>query len=222
MLKKLFSNNFINKFFLKNYCKYSLSSGGKFSVIMHSENPTTKNEMNTAYFSHLPNENFFHITFYLKNENFGINRQFNFKRQLTECVNVCIDRMSVNVQKDICKKNKTKFRKKKAAIEQVNEEVRLPMDAIQLSRTNDDNVVILETEKFEEIFLNQHNLYNNLKLKLFDEHYCVAINYPMINSIELPTILLTDCYAHPCKLDIQFGNINENIFVWYRGLQVNV
>jgi hypothetical protein len=70
---------------------------------------------NIAYFKQLPNDDqTVHITFRLKNNEYQVDRIFNFSRKLDESIDVSIERIKTNVEKEFNKKlNKLKKSKKK-------------------------------------------------------------------------------------------------------------
>lgn len=69
--------------------------------------------MNTIYFRHQNEEKQFQINFRYINKGYEIDRVFNFIRSENEKVDVCLERIRANVQKEFVKKFK-KGKKKSA------------------------------------------------------------------------------------------------------------
>lgn len=61
---------------------------------------------------------------------------------------------------------------------------------------------------------------DDLELYILDEPFAVAYNVPWISSITLPSSILATCYVYPSKIELQCSNVNETIFVWYKGKRV--
>lgn len=72
-----------------------------------------KLNMNTIYFRHQNEEKQFQINFRYINQGFGIDRDFNFIRSENEKIDVCLERIRTNVEKEFVKKLKKE--KKKSA-----------------------------------------------------------------------------------------------------------
>ncbi len=72
-----------------------------------------KLNMNTIYFRHQIADNQFLVHFRYINQGYGIDRIFNLMRSENEKVDVCLERIRANVEKEFVKKLKKQEKKKK-------------------------------------------------------------------------------------------------------------
>lgn len=77
--------------------------------------------MNTIYFRHQNEEKQFQINFRYINQGFGIDRIFNFIRSENEKVDVCLERIRTNVEKEFIKKIKKEKKKSSKKSAQLND-----------------------------------------------------------------------------------------------------
>lgn len=69
--------------------------------------------MNTIYFRHQNDEKQFLVNFRYINQGFGIDRVFNLMRSESEKIDVCLDRIRTNVEKEFGKKMRKQKKKAK-------------------------------------------------------------------------------------------------------------
>lgn len=73
--------------------------------------------MNTVYFRHENAEQKIQINFRYTNKRLGIDRAFNFVRNEDEKIEICLDRIRTNLQKEFTKKTRKAKSKKKGSTE---------------------------------------------------------------------------------------------------------
>lgn len=64
--------------------------------------------MDIAYFRNHPEDGQMYINFHYKDEDTGLDRAFNLMRSVTEPVDICLDRIRVNIGKEYEKRNRKK------------------------------------------------------------------------------------------------------------------
>lgn len=177
-----------------------------------------KLSMNTVYFRHQTEEKQFQINFRYVNEGFGIDRKFNLLRNENEKVDVCLERIRTNVEKEFTKrmkKHKKKPKKGKETDDQLcNEE---PQDSTLVSVKMVRNGVPINELNLLEIASSA----DDVELHILDEPFVVAFNVPWISSITLPSSILATFYVYPSQMEMQCSNSDETLFEWYRGKQVS-
>lgn len=165
-------------------------------------------KMSTAYFRHETEQNQFQITFRLLNDQFKIDRTFNFSRYITENITTCMDRIKTNVEKEFVKKTK----KKKSKVAEKNSfESTAPNVTVELLKDGR----VLEDGCFNEILV--PNVENNLVLRIINEEFRVIFNSPWVTQIVLPTSILAGFIVYPSKLELQFSDKALCTIKWFRG-----
>lgn len=144
------------------------------------------------------------ISFRYSNDKFGIDREFNFCRNVTENVNVCATRMGANLEKAFSKK----IKKKKKSVE--TETFTLPEFEVKFYK----NDQILSEETCKDVIDNRECI----TVCVIDKNYKIIFNPPWINTLQLPTSILAQFPTYPSKLETQFLAPNECKFLWYKGL----
>lgn len=89
-------------------------------IIQQTQRYSNKNilfHMNTVYFRHQYAEKQFQINFRYTNRGFGIDRTFNFVRNEDEKIDICLERIRTNLQKEFSKKVRKLKPKKKGKTE---------------------------------------------------------------------------------------------------------
>lgn len=180
--------------------------------------------MNIAYFKAIDDR--CNITFRYINKDLKVDRVFNFSRDLNEKVDVCLERIKTNVEKELNKKSKqaVKAKKKQKSTDEIEEvgstsqianpELNRPTIEVALLK-NDDQI---RDVAFRQILAAESFQTENFILKVIEDCYEVVFNCPWVNEIKLPTSILANYYVYPAKLDLQFTSKNECEFTWYRGL----
>lgn len=74
-------------------------------------------KMNTIYFRHQTENKKVQVNFRYVNHGLGIDRVFNFNRSENEKIDVCLERIQINVQKEFMKKFKKQKNKKQAKVD---------------------------------------------------------------------------------------------------------
>lgn len=75
--------------------------------------------MDIVYFRNQSENGQMYINFHYKDEEFGLDRVFNLMRSVSEPVDTCLDRIRVNIGKEVEKRNRKK--KGKAAKNKTNQ-----------------------------------------------------------------------------------------------------
>nr|CAH7722308.1 unnamed protein product [Callosobruchus chinensis] len=152
--------------------------------------------MDKAYLRHL-NEESFDFTFKYVNEELRVNRQFNMSRKLTETVETFLQRVSINLEKVINKKNKKSKDTNKPP----------PVLNVTLNLNNDEvNKSKLCKEIFEEG--------NQISFKINETTYEVLVNSPWIYALALPACMMAGFPIYPCKYDAIFTDKDMSEFSW--------
>lgn len=175
----------------------------KIFVFITRNNRTWKrncSKMACAYFRHDEGSEQFHVTFRYINDIYGVNRQFNLSRCLSENVGFFLSRIGANVTKAFEKKKKKKQ----------NEDV--PNIVAKLYRNGNEvcgdivcDQVVLDTE--------------DLVLKILDTEYRIVLNAPWVDSLILPSIIMSGFPVYPLKLEISFAQRDQCIYSWFKSKQ---
>lgn len=173
--------------------------------------------MDIAYFRHQPNNEQFELVFRYQNAALGIDRVFNFQRNITEAVETTLNRIRTNVEKEFKKKcgGKKKNPSKKNPSAGPSDQKSEPNSDILISflhanKTNQSPWSDLLTEAAQ-------NGLSGSVLKVCDKEYSVTYNYPYIQHLTLPTVILVGFKCYPSKFEVCFTDRNSCTFDWYRG-----
>lgn len=144
------------------------------------------------YFSCLPDEPQFQVSFEYSS------KKFNFNRDLAESVKTCLERIKRHLDKFESKKDK-----------EISERIQFSVQLLNIRKE------ILSEETFIDLFKNSENL--ALTLFINEEAFKVKVNVPFVNNISLPSTILAGYMVHTDQLTLQFTTIEECEFTWHRG-----
>ncbi|XP_044742172.1 2',5'-phosphodiesterase 12 isoform X2 [Chrysoperla carnea] len=161
--------------------------------------------MENAYVRCLDGAEQFDMVMKYINPTLGIDREFNFKRQLTEPVDTFLNRISVNIEK-VINKNLKKKKFKDLAIDNKNN-IKFTLDLV-----NEQNELINRSLTCKEVFTNNPNL----RILIDNNLINVKINVPWIEKITLSHTLLCGFPTYPTKFEAYFVDKSKCIFNWYR------
>lgn len=164
------------------------------------------------------------IVFHYKNSQLGIDRVFNFQRNITETITASLQRIKTNVAKEYDKKLKKKPKKSKnvAAVSGASSSERplppeptLPPREVELlTGQNEPNALATWSDLLANV--DQHE-FNQSKLKIFGQEFPLAYNYPYVSLITMPTVILVGFSCYPSKFGVEFTERDKCQFKWYRG-----
>uniref|UniRef100_U5ETA8 Putative glucose-repressible alcohol dehydrogenase transcriptional effector ccr4 n=1 Tax=Corethrella appendiculata TaxID=1370023 RepID=U5ETA8_9DIPT len=178
--------------------------------------------MNIVYLKQVPNEEQCHFHFRLINKSMGIDRVFNFSRNLNENINACVDRMQSNIAKEFNKKTKKRNNKKQKKIQTpsqsdgaatTSQAIEIPEISLKFLNESEEIRDQQLCDLIEDIKIN-----SKIILEIIDEKFQINYNCPWINLIALPTSILAGFYVYPSKLELQFADKDECEFIWYSGV----
>lgn len=144
------------------------------------------------------------ISFRYTNDKFGVDREFNFSRNVSENITVCTARMNANLEKAFCKR----LKKKKKSVEP---EVTLPEIDVKFYK----NEEVLGPEDTCKDLIDNHQC---ITAHVIDRTYNIIYNPPWITTLQLPTSILADFPVYPSKLELQFLTMDKCKFLWYKGM----
>lgn len=187
--------------------------------------------MNEAYFKHMEDDGKLAISFRFVQDVDAkkIDRVFNFVRDLSENVEVTLNRIRTNLEKEFTKKQKKKSKKNQQADEEIDAasalQVRMrdsdsfsqhcEIFSLKIKVELHDSNGIVENKSFLDLL--QRFESDSYVLNLHESQYTVKFNWPWINSVSLPTSILAGFFVYPSKLEIDFADRKSSEFVWYRG-----
>lgn len=161
-------------------------------------------KMDKAYLRHLNDSEQFQITFHYANPELKVDRQFNFCRQLKEDVNTFLNRVSVNVEKVVNKKNKKKKSSQDADTNTTPINARLVLNGAEI----DGDIICREIFKLE--------FNSNVILKVLEQEYNIVINSPWVDGVTLPSSILANFPVYPSKFETVFTEKDLSEFIWYK------
>lgn len=184
--------------------------------------------MNIAYFRWQESDGVIDITFQLNIDVPTVNKSFNFKRPVSELVDITLNRMKTNVDKEIQKRSKVKSVKTKKTKKVEADQSKQPeAEGEGSAEENIQNLKVLLVNStgepitgitWTDLFVTTPELSKNaiLRIKIFD--YALAFNYPHVGRVDMPTSIMVgfDCYS--TKLEFQFTTRAECEYKWYKGL----
>lgn len=174
-------------------------------------------KMNIAYFKTIDDR--CNISFRYVNKGFNVDRIFNFSRSLSENVDICLERIRTNVEKEVSKKikNKTSKKKKGKPVEEPAETTApssTVIPTIEVEFFKNENK--LKDVVFSQILTTENGESDNFTLRVFEDEYEVVFNCPWVNEIKLPTSILANYFVYPAQLDLEFTTREQCEFIWYR------
>lgn len=180
--------------------------------------------MQIAYFRHHDGSSNIELTFRYKDLQIGLDRVFNFQRNLNETIGSTLSRVRTNFEKELrkkCgggKKNKTKT--------QTNANDSVPQVKTDVPQSDEILVQILNERKesitditWASLFMESAAQTETLVLKVLKQEFKVTYNYPHISQITLPTVILVGFNCYPSKFEVQFAERDDCLFEWFRGRQ---
>lgn len=171
--------------------------------------------MHKAYFKRAPDDNRCNITFRFTNETHKIDRIFNFSRDLNEKVEVCLDRIKTNVEKEFNKKVNKKKKKGKTAT--TTEEVS-PVETIQVQVALCRNQELIREIDFNELLAFEDLHSESYSLRILHDNYDIVFNCPWVTEIKVPTSILANYFVYPAKLELEYADQDHSSITWFRGL----
>lgn len=151
------------------------------------------------YFDNAPN---IEIVFHYQHEN--VDRVFNLKRAIDEPVNTALKRIAINIEKEKSKKKK-----------------KTKSDGNQKPTETSQGVVELLTEKNDSTtwlnLLTNVDKFDSMILKVYEKEYQITYNYPYVQQLVLPPVILVGFDCFPSTFEVFFTERDCCKFEWYRG-----
>lgn len=183
--------------------------------------------MNTVYFRWQESDGVVDITFQFNLDVPSVNKAFNFKRPIDELVDLTLNRMKTNVDKEIQKRSKVKKTKPKKTNQPDGQpETEESVDARPAEETIQNLKVTLVNTAGEpitgitwtDLFLTNPELGKSAILRVKVVDYVLAFNYPYVGRVDMPTSIMVGFDCFPSKLEFQFTTREECEYRWYKGL----
>lgn len=184
--------------------------------------------MAVAYIRRQGNASNIEIVFRYNNPQLGIDRVFNFQRNVTETITSSLNRIKTNVDKEFNKKLKKRPKKPKNTAATSSDASTSPPPSPPLVITREVDLLTSDeqygertaTTTWSDLLANvdQHE-FNGSKLKVFGQEFTLAYNYPYVSNITMPTVILVGFSCYPSKFEVEFTKRDECQFEWYRGRQ---
>lgn len=154
------------------------------------------------------------LVFRYQNPQIGVDRVFNFERNLSETINSTINRIKNNIEKEHNKKKKNKKKAPKGEGETVQPTQPIPIEVDFLFERT-------ESTTWTDLLANvQDDTFKESKLKICGHEFSIAYNYPYVSEITMPSLILAGFDCYPAKFDVEFTEREKCIFEWYKGLPV--
>jgi 2',5'-phosphodiesterase len=164
-------------------------------------------KMQNAYIRCHDGADQFQLSFQLRNGSLGVDRQFNFSRQLSEKVNDFLARITANIERSVNKKKK----RKKGTVEEEKQE-----------GNNIDVALFRGGELLSGDQMCKDILFDSgLCLKVLDTKFSVILNPPWVTLIRLPSNIMAGFPVYPLKLEVLFADKSECRFLWYKNASTN-
>lgn len=160
-------------------------------------------KMQNAYIRCHDGADEFQLSFQLRNGLLGVDRQFNFSRQLSEKVNDFLARVTANIERKVNKKKK----KKKGTGEEEKQEEGNKIE-VSLFRGGER---VPGDQMCKDILFD-----SGLCLQILDTKFSVILNAPWVSLITLPSNIMAGFPVYPLKLEVLFADKSECKFFWYK------
>jgi 2',5'-phosphodiesterase len=160
--------------------------------------------MQNAYIRYQDGADQFQLSFELRNGLLGVDRQFNFSRQLSEKVNDFLARITANIERTVSKKKK---RKKGIGEEEGHK------NEVRLFRGGE---LVPGDQTCKDILFD-----SGLCLQILDTKFSVILNAPWVTLIRLPSNIMAGFPVYPLKLEVLFADKSECNFIWYKNTSIN-
>lgn len=149
----------------------------------------------------------FQFSFQLRNELLGVDRQFNFSRQLSEKVGDFLSRISTNIERSVNKKKKKKVTGEEKKHEDPNK--------IEVTLLRGGELVPGD-QLCKDVIFN-----SGLCLLVLGTEYSVILNAPWVTLITLPSSIMAGFPVYPLKLEVLFADKSDCTFCWYKNVGTN-
>ncbi|XP_005187956.1 2',5'-phosphodiesterase 12 [Musca domestica] len=166
--------------------------------------------MDKVYFRHDPSSEDLHISFRYANPELNIDKEFNFCRKIDEKLEVTLNRIRGNIEKEF---NKKLRKGKKKSSTQVQESLPENLTNGEISiefRRFDDK---LEDITFADMLREQPN---NITLKVLEQNFDVVVNQPWVVNLVLPTSIMAGFTVYPTKLEMKYSDKAFSRAEWLR------
>lgn len=154
----------------------------------------------------------FEIVFRYQNPEIGVDRVFNFKRNISENVSSTLNRIKTNIEKEHDKKLKKKNKKNNKGKDAQSSTSSTQTEVDLLIEKNESTTWLELLENIKD-----HN-FKESKLKVFGQEFTITYNYPYVSQLTLPSVLLVGFDCYPAKFEVEFTERNKCSFDWYKGL----
>ncbi|XP_013133622.1 PREDICTED: 2',5'-phosphodiesterase 12 [Papilio polytes] len=155
-----------------------------------------------CYFRYVEAEEKIDVSFLLKIKDAV--RQFNFRRQPTENIQILCNRIEANVQKVISKKRK---KNEKSSVD----------DKIKIALLDVNNKEMSDKYSCKDLF----EMEGPIKVQICEQFYEAVFNAPWIINISLPKSLLVGFPVYPEYFQTLYTMKDKSNFNWYAGKPVN-
>lgn len=180
--------------------------------------------MAVAYIRRHGNASNIEIVFRYNNPQIGIDRVFNFQRNITETISSSLNRIKTNVDKEFSKNLKKKSKKSRSVAAASDATSSAPSPSSQLPMPPREVDLLTEQDSrdasttWSDLLANvdQHE-FNGSKLTVFGQEFTLAYNFPYVSQITMPTVILVGFSCYPSKFEVEFTARDECQFEWYRG-----
>jgi len=148
----------------------------------------------------------FSYSFFYKNPDIKIDRQFNSNRDLKDSPAHFLDRIKTNLEKQANKKNK---QKKGNNAEPFSVDVNFYKDG-----------EVVECEKYSscEDFIFQ----KNLEMKVIDTVFEIVVNPPIAEEVKLTSMIMSNYLVYPIKLKLLFCDKDDCLFEWFKSQPITL
>lgn len=184
-------------------------------IVTHSHKVLYR--MSNAYFRYNKDENQLIINLRYRNPDIKIDRDFNFCRNPSENIELFLERMKNNLEKEISKKLKPKKKKQEKVESESQVPLTLPTVSVELLK----GANVLSNITFLDLFKDLENK-EVVILKVLSSEFQVTFNQPWVLNVSLPSSILAGFEVYPNKMEIQFGSKTFSKGVWFKGRMVSI
>lgn len=188
--------------------------------VFYATNPQTY-KPKIAYIRQENEKDLVHITFEYSKETVRIKRLFAVQRLTTEPIEKSLEKMQSKVISYIQKKQHDRVakaqRKSAADAQETVAKFSAFLNEFNICLVNRNGASVQGVD-WQAFIDDAADATGNYMLKVGDEDYGLAVNYPLVSAGKLPSCIMVGYECYPLSLEFQFTTRDECEYRWFKGV----
>lgn len=182
------------------------------SIAAYSAQPHKLNT-NIAYIRKLNDKDVVNITLRFIDETPRVNKTLIFQRPINDSIEQSMERMKEKVQKLLVRK---KFGKRTPSADEIAHAIGdIEMSLQSVTGAN------IQCIDWQQLLNKEPAIVEDCVLKIRDQTYSLALNYPYASYAELPSCIIVGYECYPSNLELQNTSKEECLYKWFKGVVRN-